>query len=145
MIYITKWFNDLNTNERSKLRTYRLFKLEYCTENYLCTKMQGRYRSAFAKFRCGVAPIKIETGRYEGLSSDNRFCFNECCTQNQLIEDEKHVLLKCPLYSHMRQELFDRAISFNDGFLDLNDTINLYFCLQIKTYVFIQPKSAMIF
>ena len=27
--------------------------------------MPLRHRSAFAKFRCGVAPLRIETGRYE--------------------------------------------------------------------------------
>ena len=33
-----------------------------------------KHRSAFAKFRCGVAPIRIETGRYEGLDFNSRTC-----------------------------------------------------------------------
>ena len=39
----------------------------YSVEN--CCKMilPGRHRAAFSKFRCGVAPIRIETGLYEGL------------------------------------------------------------------------------
>jgi hypothetical protein len=44
------------SNVNSKLRTYRLFKSEFCKEKYLCinTCMRGKYRSAFAKFRAGV-------------------------------------------------------------------------------------------
>jgi hypothetical protein len=29
--------------------------------------MPGKYKRKLAKFRCGVAPLKIETGRYEGV------------------------------------------------------------------------------
>jgi hypothetical protein len=52
-----------------------------------------RYRSAFAKFRCEVAPLKIETGRYERKELNERLCIN--CDN---LEDEKHVLLKCLCY-----------------------------------------------
>lgn len=42
---------------------------------YLGTNMAGKYRSAYVKFRYDVAPIKMKTGRYEGLSVENRVCF----------------------------------------------------------------------
>ena len=48
----------------NKLRTYRTFKNEFITEPYLSIIVHKEYRSAYAKFRCGVAPLKIETGRY---------------------------------------------------------------------------------
>ena len=51
-------------------------------------------RSAIAKFRGGVAPLRIETGRYEMLSVDKRYCFH----RKSKIENEKHVLIECPLY-----------------------------------------------
>ena len=31
-----------------------------------------KHRSAFAKFRYSVAPVKIETGRYENLVVEDR-------------------------------------------------------------------------
>ena len=34
--------------------------------------MPKTYRSALYKFRCGVAPIRIETGRYERLNVTDR-------------------------------------------------------------------------
>jgi hypothetical protein len=42
----------------------KLFKEVFETEMYLSKNISSRYRSAFAKFRCGVAPLRIETGRY---------------------------------------------------------------------------------
>ena len=57
----------VNGTGRNKLRTYRLIKRTYKTEPYCLTRLPPKHRSAFAKFRCGVAPIRIETGRYEGL------------------------------------------------------------------------------
>ena len=57
----------------NKLRTYRKFQKEYATEQYVSVINQKKYRSAYAKFRCGVAPIKIETCRY-GLQSPKSTC-----------------------------------------------------------------------
>ena len=47
------------------------------------------YRSALAKFRCSVAPIRVETGRYEPLPLGKRMC--PLC--NGGIEKELHVHL----------------------------------------------------
>ena len=40
----------------NKLRTYRLMKQTYETEQYCLSRLPNKHRSAFAKFRCGVAP-----------------------------------------------------------------------------------------
>ena len=52
----------------------------------------------FAKFRCGVAPLRLETGSYERLSPEQITCFY--CTD--CIESEEHVLLSCPVYDDLR-------------------------------------------
>ena len=51
-------------NQKNKLKTYRLFKNEYCTDSYVENVNNRQHRSALAKFRCGVAPLRIETGRH---------------------------------------------------------------------------------
>ena len=58
-----------------------------------------KYRSAYAKFRCGVAPLKIETDRYgvNRVPAEERLC--DACNS---VEDEFHVLMKCPLYRDAR-------------------------------------------
>ena len=61
--------------------------------------MQRTHRSAFAKFRMGIAPLRIETGRYERLEENERVCFS--C--DDAVESEEHVLLDCPLYQELRE------------------------------------------
>ena len=60
------------------------------------------HRRSYAKFRCGVAPLRSETGRYEGLIESERSCFN--C--DGVIENNENVLLECPLYKDIRLTLF---------------------------------------
>ena len=74
----------------NKLRTYKLFKQRYETELYATNIYDKGHRSALAKFRSGTAPIRLETGRYEGLSIEERLC--QVCDMH-VVEDEKHVLL----------------------------------------------------
>ena len=75
--------------------------------------MHFAWRSPIAKFRTGVAPRRLETGRYEGLGINQRTCFN--CNEN--VESEQHVLLKCPLYEDLQQTMFNQAFNINTGFL----------------------------
>ncbi len=93
----------------NKLRTYRLFKKDPDTEPYCKLILPRIHRSALAKFRCGVAPIRLETGRYERLPVSSRVC--PFCTDH--VEDEMHVLLSCPLYNDIRAYLFDKANELN--------------------------------
>ena len=71
--YVADWHNSIDRKSRrsgvgrNKLRTYRLFKTEYETENDCRLLMPNSHHAAFAKLRCGVAPIQIETGRFENL------------------------------------------------------------------------------
>ena len=110
--YKTEWKNKVSSNVSiakytggNKLRTYKMFKHSYETEAYVkCHVMSRTRRSALAKFRCGVAPLRIETGRYEMIPYEERYCFN--CTNK--IESEEHVLLECPLYKDIRLELLSK-------------------------------------
>ena len=52
-----------NAQSGNKLRTYSQFKHEYGTEPYVTIITRKCYRSDYAKFRCGVAPINIKTCR----------------------------------------------------------------------------------
>ena len=92
-------------NQKNKLRTYRLFKNCYITENYVDEVLNRQHRSALAKFGCGVAVLRKETGRYERLTLVQRVCFNCSCK----VEDEFHVLTECPLYDDLRQILYQKA------------------------------------
>ena len=75
--------------------------------------------SALAKFRCGVAPIRLETGRYEGLNVEDRLC--PYCEND--VKCESHVLLDCVLYKDLRYFMFEGARRFH---------INFYWALLLK-------------
>lgn len=104
-----KWHEDLNRNSArhgtggNKLRTYRKFKQVYGTENYVTCLLPRSHRSALAKFRSGVAPLRLETGRYERLAINDRICI---FCENQSVESEEHVLLSCTMYDDLRDRLF---------------------------------------
>jgi len=90
--FANDWLDQINApigpsrRGRNKLRTYCQFKHSYSVENYCSIVLPPSHRSAFSKFRCGVAPIRIETGRFEGLPEERRLC--PFCN---VIEDESHV------------------------------------------------------
>jgi len=65
--FVSDWLLSINCptgpskRGMNKLRTYCTFKSEYCSENYCKIILPLRHCAAFAKFRCGVAPLRIET------------------------------------------------------------------------------------
>ena len=137
MIYMDNWRNELNReharrgNGRNKLRTYRKFKCNFKTEPYVKVLMPYSRRSSLAKFRTGVPPLRLETGRYENLAVDQRTCF----TCHNLVESEQHVLLNCPLYEDLHHELFNRAFELNSEFYSLNDNEKLIFLFTTSNMI----------
>ena len=93
-----------------KLRIYALFKSEIKIEDYLRHVKDCRHRKVLTKFRIGVLPLRVESGRYEAKGVENRrgipiqFRVCECCDLGR-VEDEIHFMLECPLYSSERQVL----------------------------------------
>ena len=81
-----------------------IFKQTFDTEAYVSKDILRSHRSALAKFRYGVAPIKLETGRYENLHVDESKCF--VC---DAVESECHVICECPVYDDLRNILFTKA------------------------------------
>jgi hypothetical protein len=119
------WYRDLNRIDarngvgQNKLRTYRLFKTDFATAPYLenLYLTQGQ-TSALAKFRCGVAPIRLETGRYERLRLEERVC--QLCDTGE-IESELHVITKCNLYNDIRTELYNNVSTQIHNFQNMSD------------------------
>ena len=79
-------------------------KTNFVTERYCEMMLPQSHRSALSKFRCGVAPIRKETG-YEGLAESLRIC--PFCN---LVENEIHVLIHCHLYEDLRETLFSSPV-----------------------------------
>ncbi len=76
-----------------------------------------------AKMRCGVAPICLETGRYEELTEQERIC--PVCNMDE-IESEIHVMILWPLYNDIRATLYESALLIDN---DFNTYSNMDKCL----------------
>ena len=87
----------------------------YQVEPYCRMFLPFKYRSALSKFRCRVAPLRLETGRFEGLDVNQRIC--PICHKS--VKDEKHVLLYCPFYLEFRTILTNKACKVNANFRNL--------------------------
>ena len=123
-LQLTQWTEKINAPVAvggemfggNKLRIYRTFKNEFITEPYLSIIAHTKYRSAYAKFRCGVAPLKIETSRYGVNRVPVEERLREACNS---VEDELHVLMKCPLFRDARGICFNSISAISEVFADL--------------------------
>ena len=117
-----KW--KLEVNSKPKLRTYRLFKNEFKISDSVFINDRTK-RALISQFRFGILPLRIETGRwYRGIDIEQRLC--EIC-RNGDIEDEIHFLIKCNVYSHARNRLFEKCLTKNVNFMSFDDQDKLIF------------------
>ena len=65
-----------NSDLQPKLRTYKLFKLDFRLEPYLTMNFEKHIYSSIAKFRTSSHHLRIETGRHDRpfIPADQRFC-----------------------------------------------------------------------
>ena len=92
-------------SESPKALSYILFKKNVCFEKYLTQIENTRHRKAISRFRLSNHSLLIEKGRHlrPPLARDDRKCF--ICKRE--IENEKHFLIRCPLYENQRESLFE--------------------------------------
>jgi hypothetical protein len=97
----------------NKLRTYRLFKQSFASENYLNLACPAK-RKCMAQFRLSAHRLKIETDRFscknKYIPPEERIC--EHCNMNKS-EDEFHFLTECTAYNTPRAKLYSN-LSYNN-------------------------------
>ncbi len=84
---------------------------------YLNKPMAFKFRKCFFMLRCGTAPLRIETGRYERLSVEQRVC--EVCDSDN-VEDEMHFLCTCNAFTQERTKLLTNVSQFVCNFNELS-------------------------
>ena len=85
------------------MTTYFGFKTQYVTESYVNYLLVRKYRNVYARFRSSAHCLAIERGRYTNIVKESRFC--PYC--KNIIENELHFLLVCPLYKDIREQFID--------------------------------------
>lgn len=93
-----------NPKEKSKLRTYRIFKNIFKEEPYLTSVKNKEFRVALTQLRISAHRLAIETGRYAKLDVNQRICV--VCDDNK-IEDEIHFLMECSGLSSIRNPVMN--------------------------------------
>ena len=77
-------------------------------KTYLDILSVRKFRRSFAQLRSGTLPIEIETGRYRGITREQRFC--PICNTGE-VENELHFILKCPVLHDIRKTYIQRNFS----------------------------------
>ena len=98
-IYQQQWFEKLSLS--SKCDYYTKLKSCISSEYYLSCVTIRKFRVSLARFRCSSHDLWIEKGRYLKMKREDRLC--KSCNTN-LIENEYHFLLVCPLYNELRKK-----------------------------------------
>ncbi len=115
-----QWEYNLNRevlNGNNKLRTYRTFKNTFETEMYLNKPMAFKFRKCFFMLRCGTATLRIETGRYERITVEQRL--SEVCDSDN-VEDEMHFSIPSNAFTQERTKLFSHVSKFVGNFNELS-------------------------
>jgi len=133
----SEWLSSLQSV--SKLTTYMKFKKEYCAESYVYKIHNRAHRSVFAQFRCGILPLKLETGRYTQIPREFRLCI--FCDEN-VVEDEMHFIFDCALYSNIRQLFWTKFQNISPMFINNSNEEKL---CQFMSAEFVKVASEYIY
>ena len=98
--FVQIWKSTISNPDMPKFQFYDLIKNEFTFDKYL-TLPKFSDRQIITKFRCSNHHLEIERGRYKGKPRSERIC--NLCTLN-VIESEKHFLIGCPFYYHLKQK-----------------------------------------
>ena len=126
--YINQW-NENNKRENSKLRTYNNFKNSLEQEEYIKVMNNKQHIKTIAKFRLSCHQLAIEKGRYTKPKTPVE---DRLCTHCKEIEDERHHLIHCKLYTKQREKMFSIITTLNSNFINLDRGEQFRYILQSK-------------
>ena len=133
--YLQQHFGVIQAS--SKLDSYLLFKNDFLFEHYLACVSNSKHRHALCKLRCSDHTLAIEVGRRHGIPRKERICTK--CNMN-VIEDEYHFVLVCPLYRQLRLEIlpkYYRRWPTKNKFIRLLTSTSIVLLNKLAKFVYI--------
>jgi len=90
------------------LTLYKHIKPDLKYEQYLDV-LPSNLRFFITRFRISAHSLRIQTGRYARNRLDRNLRVCQLC-QEQDVEDEFHVILKCPLFTSLRKKYVKKNV-----------------------------------
>ena len=105
------------------------FKTDIYVEPFVCNCLSRYKRSLLAQLRCGILPLRLETGRFVNVRDDEtgrlrkltvneRLC--QICNSNN-VENEFHFLFHCDKFKSERENFYSLCIANYSNFVYLCD------------------------
>ena len=115
---LKNWFTvqwEKHKSTSPKLSYYNSIKSVFKKEPYLDQCMGFSRRYCTTQLRISAHDLQIERGRYVNMPRNERICTWCKTTLGQnIIEDEKHTLFDCDLYSTIRTNLIENLNKYRD-------------------------------
>ena len=104
--WLTKRLDILSKSE-SKLENYFNLKSDFVQETYLSIK-DFHIRRAICKMRISAHDLRIEKDRYSKkyIERSQRICRYCLANDINVIEDEAHFIVNCPLYIQKKENYY---------------------------------------
>lgn len=123
-----------SVNSMPKLNYYCKYKVDYIFEDYLCNIKNDNLRKQLTCLRLSLHNLEIETGRYRGISRENKMC--HLCNQNT-VESEYHFMLCCDKFRTVRRKYIGNIAwpsiqRFNSLMSSKSKNVQLNICKYIK-------------
>ena len=134
----------IKMDNMSKAEYFRLYKQGISLEKYTWALKNTRHRTALARLRLSSHSLMIEKGRHFNppLLREERTC--PFC--KNVIEDECHFVISCPLYNQERKRLFDSARKNSTYFDNIpSDCQKFIFLLSNEDHTVLRNLAAFIF
>ncbi len=112
---------------QNKLQCYSTLNRTTTFANYLLIK-PFKERQILSKYRLSDHDLEIERGRHRQTWSEREQRICRHCDLQQ-IEDEKHFLMMCPKYLHVRETFLPRFKALIPSFTELSDSEIIPFLL----------------
>ena len=124
-MYIQFWKKKITSE--SKMRTYILYKNNFCYEKYLDI-LATELRKPLTQFRISAHNLEIERGRYtRPVTPVNQRICRRC---NASTDSELHFLFECGLFTSQREQLFINLTENCPLFTTLSDENKLQYLLN---------------
>ena len=139
------WLRELNgLSPNCKLRTYRIFKTDFCLEPHLLCIQNKKHQRAMTRLRVSSHKLQIEAGRYSlpTVPTGDRLC--TYCEKN-VIDDENHFMMACNFHDAERESLFVIISPYLD-IRDHNDIMGKFKAImESRDPQVIKPLSRYVF